>query len=49
MIKLSEEEFKILIFQFGISRWGGTRNTPRAFTYHGVAMLSGFLNSKRVC
>ena len=47
MIQLSEEEFKNLIFQFGISSWGGTRKTPRAFTEQGIAMLSGILNSKR--
>lgn len=47
MIQLSQEEFKNLIFQFGISSWGGTRKAPRAFTEQGVAMLSGILNSKR--
>jgi hypothetical protein len=36
-----------LIFQFGISSWGGKRKLPFAFTENGVAMLSGILNSKR--
>jgi hypothetical protein len=35
-----------LIFHFGISRWGGTRKLPYAFTELGVAMLSSVLNSK---
>lgn len=49
MFQLSKEEFdklkSDLIFQFGISRWGGTRKLPYAFTEQGVAMLSGILNS----
>ncbi|MBR1665932.1 MAG: ORF6N domain-containing protein [Bacteroidaceae bacterium] len=49
MFQLSKEEFdelkKNLIFQFGISRWGGTRKLPHAFTEQGVAMLSGILHS----
>ncbi|MBP3822803.1 MAG: ORF6N domain-containing protein [Bacteroidaceae bacterium] len=52
MFQLSKEEFdelkKNLIFQFGISRWGGTRKLPHAFTEQGVAMLSGILNSRNV-
>jgi len=36
-----------LIFQFGTSRWGGTRKLPFAFTENGVAMLSSVLNSQR--
>ena len=47
MFQLTDEEFKILIFQFGISSWGGTRSSPYAFTEQGVAMLSGILNSDR--
>jgi len=35
------------MFQFGTSRWGGTRKLPYAFTELGVAMLSSVLNSKR--
>jgi len=47
MFQLDETEFKNLIFQFGISSWGGTRKLPFAFTEQGVAMLSGVLNSDR--
>jgi hypothetical protein len=47
MFQLSKEEFQNLIFQFGISSWGGTRKLPYAFTEQGVAMLSGILNSDR--
>jgi len=36
-----------LIFQNGTSSWGGTRKLPYAFTEHGVAMLSGLLNSTK--
>jgi hypothetical protein len=36
-----------LIFQNGISRRGGTRKAPNAFTEQGGAMLSGILNSDR--
>src|SRR4030065_2080508 len=46
MFQLSNEEFKNLIFHFGISSWGGTRKLPYAFTENGVAMLSSVLNSK---
>jgi len=44
MFQLNNEEFN-LIFQNGISSWGGTRKLPYAFTEHGVAMLAGLLNS----
>lgn len=44
---MTKEEFKNLIFQFGISRWGGTRKLPYAFTEQGIAMLSSVLHSKR--
>ncbi|MEK7297086.1 MAG: ORF6N domain-containing protein [Planctomycetota bacterium] len=47
MFQLNNEEFKNLIFHFGISSWGGTRKFPYAFTENGVAMLSSVLNSKR--
>ncbi|CAN5134968.1 hypothetical protein BH11BAC5_BH11BAC5_54170 [soil metagenome] len=47
MFQLTEVEFKSLIFQTGISSWGGTRKMPVAFTEQGVAMLSGVLNSDR--
>src|ERR1700733_14547343 len=45
MFELSEKEFKDLLFQNGISSWGGTRKPPFAFTEQGVAMLSGVLSS----
>ena len=46
MFQLTAQEFKNLIFQNGISSWGGTRYQPMAFTEQGVAMLSGVLNSQ---
>ena len=46
MFRLTEDEFKNLIFQNGTSTWGGTRKMPYAFTEQGVAMLSGVLNSE---
>ena len=49
MFQLNLEEFQKLkenlIFQNGISNWGGTRKLPYAFTEQGLAMLSGLLNS----
>ena len=49
MFQLNQEEFQKLkenlIFQNGISNWGGTRKLPYAFTEQGLAMLSGLLNS----
>ncbi len=47
MFQLTKDEFTNLIFQFGISSWGGTRKLPYAFTEQGVAMLSSILHSKR--
>ena len=47
MLRLTEAEFKDLIFHFGRSRWGGTRKLSRAFTEQGVAMLSSVLRSPR--
>ncbi|MBI5740539.1 MAG: ORF6N domain-containing protein [Nitrospirae bacterium] len=47
MFQLNNDEFKDLIFHFGISSWGGTRKRPYVFTENGVAMLSSVLNSKR--
>ena len=47
MFQITKEEFNNLIFHFGISRWGGTRKLPYAFTEQGVAMLSSVLKSKR--
>ena len=46
MFQLTNQEFD-LIFQNGISSWGGTRKLPYAFTEHGVAMLAGLLNSSK--
>lgn len=43
MFQLTEEEF--LLFQNGISSWGGTRTLPYAFTEQGVSMLSAVLRS----
>jgi hypothetical protein len=47
MFQHSKEEFNILLFQIGISSWGGRRTPPYAFTEQEVAMLSGILNSER--
>ena len=47
MFQLTKQEYDNLLFQSGISRWGGTRSLPYAFTEQGVAMLSGVLNSDR--
>ena len=50
MFQLTKDEFEELkanlIFHFGISRWGGTRKLPHAFTEQGVAMLSSVLKSQ---
>ena len=50
MFLLNKTEFEQLkndlIFQNGISSWGGTRKLPYAFTEEGVAMLSGVLHSE---
>jgi hypothetical protein len=47
MFQLTQEEYEILRFQFGTSRWGGRRYRPYAFTEQGVAMLSSVLRSPR--
>ncbi len=47
MFQLTKEEFYNLISQNVISKWGGVRKLPYAFTEQGVAMLSGILKSKR--
>ncbi|MDE2490103.1 MAG: ORF6N domain-containing protein [Elusimicrobia bacterium] len=48
MFRLSPREANCLRFQFGTSKGrGGRRYLPLAFTEHGVAMLSGVLNSPR--
>ena len=47
MFRLSDIEYKDLIFQNGISSWGGTRKRPRVFTEHGILMLSSVLKNRR--
>ena len=47
MFELTSQEFTSLRSQIGISKRGGTRYMPMAFTEQGVAMLSGILNSDR--
>ncbi|MFC1482808.1 ORF6N domain-containing protein [Candidatus Margulisiibacteriota bacterium] len=47
MFQLNNDEFNNLISQIAISRWGGTRKLPYAFTEHGIAMLSSVLHSDR--
>ena len=47
MFQLTEIEFKNLMFQNGISSWGGKRKLPYVFTEQGEAMLSAILNSDR--
>lgn len=45
MFQLSNDEFENLISQIVISKRGGIRKLPFAFTEQGVAMLSSVLNS----
>jgi ORF6N domain len=45
MFQLTKSEFRNLILQSAISRWGGTRTMPYVFTEQGVSMLSSVLNS----
>ncbi|MEA3498561.1 MAG: ORF6N domain-containing protein [Campylobacterota bacterium] len=45
MFELTKDEFN-LIFQNGISSYGGRRKLPKVFTEQGVAMLSSVLKSK---
>lgn len=47
MFRLTNAEFERLRFQIGISKRGGRRYLPYAFTEHGIAMLSSILNSER--
>ena len=47
MFQLTKDEFTNLICHFGTSSWGGTRKSPRAFTEHGILMLSAVLKSTR--
>lgn len=39
MIQLTREELNSLMCHFGISKKGGTRKLPLAFTEQGIAML----------
>ena len=45
MFQLTREEFTNLMSQNVISRWGGTRKLPFAFTEHGVTMSANVLTS----
>ncbi len=45
MFQLTRDEFANLKSQIATSSWGGRRTAPRAFTEHGVAMLSAVLRS----
>ena len=48
MFQLSDDEYKNLLFQTGMSSLhGGRRTRPYAFTEQGVAMLSSVLRSSR--
>jgi hypothetical protein len=47
VFQLNAEEFANLKSQIVISRWGGRRALPYAFTEQGVAMLSSVLRSDR--
>ena len=46
MFQLTKDEYENLISQNVISRWGGIRKMPFAFTQDGIAMLSSVLKSK---
>lgn len=46
MFQLAKEEFDFLKSQIAMSKWGGTRKCPYAFTRNGVAMLSSVLRSQ---
>ena len=47
MFQLTKNESDNLRSQNATSSWGGRRYAPRAFTEHGVAMLSSVLKSRR--
>ena len=46
MFQLNNDEFENLRSQFVISKTGGRRYLPFAFTEHGILMLSSVLNSE---
>lgn len=45
MFRLTRAEVTNLMSQSAISRWGGRRKLPLAFTEHGAVMLASVLNS----
>jgi len=47
MFALTTKDLVVLRSQFVISRWGGRRSTPFAFTEHGALMAATVLNSPR--
>lgn len=47
MFELNAQEWSDLKSQSVTSSWGGRRKLPKAFTEHGVLMLSSVLNSPR--
>lgn len=47
MFELNAQEWSNLKSQSVTSSWGGRRKLPKAFTEHGVLMLSSVLNSPR--
>jgi hypothetical protein len=47
MFQLTNDELENLKSHIVISRWGGVRKIPLAFTEQSVAMLSGIFNSVR--
>jgi hypothetical protein len=47
MFELTDDEWLNLKSQIVTSSWGGRRKLPKAFTEHGVLMLSSVLNSQR--
>ena len=46
MFRLNKEEFRKMRSHSVTSSWGGTRYPPRAFTEHGILMLSNVLKSE---
>jgi len=46
MFQLTKQEFSLLKSQTVISRWGGRRTLPYAFSEQGIAMLSSVLKSQ---
>ena len=47
MFRLTRKEFDNLRSQIVTSSWGGIRYPPRAFTEHGILMLSNVLKSEQ--